>query len=153
MYKKHLFWGIMSNFKETLEELLIINGYDQKTFAEKLQISDSCITNYIHNGTNPSVEHLVIIAEFFKCSTDFLLGREELNDKLSFKKCPPFAERMRDLPKYFNCNVKEFYTKAKIARSSYFRWKKGERYPSLDNVIRIADAFDCRVDFILGRES
>lgn len=143
----------MSNFKETLEELLVINGYDQKTFSEKIKISDSCITNYIHNGTNPSIENLVKIADFFNCSTDFLLGREELNDKMSFKECPPFAERMHDLPKHFHCSVQEFYTKAKIARSSYFRWKNGERMPKLDNVIQIADEFDCRVDFILGRES
>ncbi|MDE6690367.1 MAG: XRE family transcriptional regulator [Clostridia bacterium] len=143
----------MSNIKETLEELLVVNGYNQKTFAEKARLNESCVTNYIHDGTPPSVDHLVKIAEFFNCSTDFLLGREELNDKLSFKQCPLFCERLRELPKLFGCNNEEFCKKARIARSSYFRWKNGERCPSLDNIIRIAEALDCRVDFILGRES
>lgn len=143
----------MSNISETLEELLIINGYNQKTFAEKAQINESCITRYIRNGKSPSIEILVKIADFFHCSTDFLLGREELNDKLNFKECPPFCERLRELPEIFRCNNKEFYNKAGIAKSSYFRWKNGERYPSLDNVMHIADELDCRVDFILGRES
>lgn len=143
----------MSNISETLEELLIINGYTQKTFAEKANLKEACISRYIHLGTPPALDILIYIADFFNCSTDFLLGREEFKDNLTFKKCPPFSERMRDLPKYFKCSVKEFYEKAKIARSSYFRWKNGERVPKLDNIIRIADEFDCRVDFILGRES
>lgn len=143
----------MSNISETLAELILINGYTQKTFAQEANLKESCVSRYIHLGTPPTIDILICIADFFNCSTDFLLGREELNDKMSFKKCPPFAERMRDLPKYFHCSVQEFYTKAKIARSSYFRWKNGERIPKLDNVIQIADEFDCRVDFILGRES
>lgn len=143
----------MSNISETLAELILLNGYTQKTFSEKANITRVCISRYIHHGTSPTIDILIRIADFFNCSTDFLLGREEFNNELSFKKCPPFSERMRDLPKYFNCNAKEFYTKAKIAKSSYFRWKSGERAPKLDNVIQIADELDCRVDFILGRES
>lgn len=30
-------------------------------------------------------------------------------------------------------------------------WKCGERLPSAENLIRLADYFDCSVDYLLGR--
>ena len=30
-------------------------------------------------------------------------------------------------------------------------WKNGERMPSADNLITLADYFDCSVDYLLGR--
>lgn len=30
-------------------------------------------------------------------------------------------------------------------------WKSGERLPSAENLIRLADYFDCSIDYLLGR--
>lgn len=143
----------MSNISETLEELIITNGYTQKTFAEKAKINESCITRYIRNKTTPTVDILVVIADFFNCSTDFLLGREEFNDKLSFNACAPFCERIIFLKNFLKLTDKQFYDTAEITKSRYFDWKNGSCKPSLYNIIKIADKFGLRVDFILGRES
>ncbi|MDE5943011.1 MAG: helix-turn-helix transcriptional regulator, partial [Clostridia bacterium] len=39
-----------------------------------------------------------------------------------------------------------------ISKGCYYEWLSGKRQATLENVIKLADRFDCRVDFILGRE-
>ena len=141
----------MSNFSERLDELIFDKGLSINEFAQAIGINASSISNYLNNTRLPTVANLVCIADFFQCSTDFLLGREE-QQNLTFKPCPPFSERIDAFLKEVNCEPHDFYTTKKFSKSRYFEWKKGTRQPSLDNMIRLAEAFDCRVDFILGRE-
>ncbi len=143
----------MQSFSEILKELLEEHGLSNKDFSEITGICEACLTLYIKHGTSPSVKHLITIADYFKCSTDFLLGKEEYKENLVFKQCPPFNERILFLENYMNYKPKNFYTKDGISKSGYFDWKGGKRQPALDNVIALANICKCRVDFILGRES
>lgn len=143
----------MQSFGEILKELLEENNLINKQFSEISGISEACLTLYIKHGTTPSVKHLIKIADYFKCSTDFLLGKEEYKERLIFKPCPPFKERIIFLENYMNYKPKDFYSKDGIYKSRYFDWKSGKRQPALDNVITLATICKCRVDFILGRES
>ena len=142
----------MSNFGERLEELIIEQNMDKKTFANKVGINATCISHFILGKHAPTVASLVKIADYFNCSTDFLLGREEENRNLTFKKCPPFCEQLLFLKEKFNYRPDDIYTDTEIAKTSYYNWLDGKQ-PTLDNIIRLANLFDCRVDFILGRES
>ena len=38
-----------------------------------------------------------------------------------------------------------------ISDSMIARWKSGERSPSLENLLAIADYFDVSIDYLLGR--
>lgn len=143
----------MSNLSEILDELIQENNLERKAFAEHIGISESRITDYIRNGKFPTVENIIKIADYFHCSTDFLLGREEQHDNLTFKICPPFRQQIVFLKNEFGGKVSKFVEKAKIVRSSYFNWASGKYIPSLDNVICLANNLDRRVDYILGRES
>ena len=143
----------MSKFVERLDDLLKEQEFNQKTFAENVGISEGSISFYLREIHIPTVEHLVKIADYFQCSTDFLLGREEGNRQLTFKRCPPFCEQIVKLKDEFGGKVKHFVERAQIARSSYFNWACGKYIPSLDNIITLAENLGCRVDYILGRES
>ena len=141
----------MSNIAERLEELIFESNLNNKMLAKAINISESCITQYIKHGDLPTVENLLKIADYFKCSTDFLLGFEE-KQNLVFKKCPPFNEQINFLLNYFDRKQSFIYTNTEISRSRFFEWKKGVRFPSLDSVIKLAELFGCRIDFVLGRE-
>lgn len=143
----------MSKLSESIFELMSENGLDQKTFAAKVGISASRMTDYIKHEKLPTVENLIKIADYFHCSTDFLLGREEYNPHEKFQTPVPFRERIGFLRKYFNKTLKQIYADTDIPKSSYYEWIKGESEPSLDNIIKFADLFQCRVDFVLGRET
>lgn len=143
----------MTKFAGILEELIFESGKDHKTIATELEISASCLTDYIKHETLPNISNLIKIADYFQRSTDFLLGREEDNKTLAFKSCPPFSERLEVLIQKYNCTSYKIYTKAEVPKSRYYDWKNGKRVPTVENIIKLADFFDCRVDFILGRES
>ena len=142
----------MSEFGERLGELLFENNLNEKQFAEKLGICVSSVSVYLQGKSLPTVESLVKIADYFKCTTDFLLGREEESKVRKFKPCPPFSEQILFLKKHFKCSAYKIYHNTKIAKTSYYEWVGGERQPKVENVINLADIFECSVDFVLGRE-
>ena len=143
----------MSEFVERLNELINEQDLNQKMFAEKVGISEGSISLYLQDKHIPTVAHLIKMADFFHCSTDFLLGREEENARLTFKPVPPFSKQIVKLKNEFGGIVNHFVAKAKIARSSYFNWASSKYVPSLDNILSLANNLDCRVDYILGREA
>ena len=63
------------HFSETLSELMFERGnMTAKTLAGQLHITAPTLTRYLHAQRTPTVENLVRIADYFACSTVFLLG-------------------------------------------------------------------------------
>ena len=143
----------LSKFGETVKELMDERNLNGKQLGLEIGVAGPTITRYIQGKHLPEINILTLIADYFNCSTDFLLGREPDNQNLKFKKCPPFTEQIEFLAKYFCPTFDAFYTKAKIHESTFYEWKSGSSVPTLESIIKIADTFDCRVDFVLGRES
>ena len=73
----------MSKFAEKLSELALESQLNQKMLAEKIEISETSLSHYLQDKHAPTVESLIKIADFFRCSTDYLLGREEDNGELN----------------------------------------------------------------------
>ena len=144
---------ILSKFSEMLGELIFDNGLTAKSFAEALKTEPSTITRYLRGERVPSAENLVAIADYFQCSTDFLLGRTEENRERTFKPCPPFGKQIEFLKDHFKCSSYKIYHGTGISKSRYYDWKNGKRAPTVDNIVRLAERFECSTDFILGRES
>lgn len=65
-------------FKERLKEL-IDEKCDGKqiVLARGTGLAHSVISSYFVRGSIPSADQLVKLADFFGCSTDYLLGRED----------------------------------------------------------------------------
>lgn len=143
----------MSKLSETLQELLNEQNSDCKTLAENIGISASRITDYIKHDKLPTVENLIKLADYFNCSTDYLLGREYEQTHEKYKTPAPFSERLQFLKKLYGYTHKEIYSAEGISNSRYFEWLNGKRQPSVDSVIALADFFGCSVDFVLGREN
>lgn len=143
----------MSKLSETLSDLISDGGLNLKETATRIGIPSSALTYYLNGEREPTVETIVKIADYYNCSVDFLLGRETEKQNLTFKTCPPFSEQLAFLKNYFKCSSYRFYNGTKISKSAYYSWLRGAHQPTLENVIDLADELDCRVDFILGRES
>lgn len=69
---------------DNIKNLRVLNGYNQVEFAKKLNISKQCVSNWENGNVMPSVDMLVKIAECFNVSTEYLLGRCDL-DVISVK--------------------------------------------------------------------
>ena len=60
-----------------LKELRIERGYTQKELAEGIQTTADSIYSWEKGRSEPSIETLAKLADFFECSIDYLMGRED----------------------------------------------------------------------------
>ena len=67
----------MLALNENIKKLRTSRGLNQVEFAKTLGISKQCVSNWENDNVMPSIEMLVKMANFFKVSTDSILGRNE----------------------------------------------------------------------------
>lgn len=72
-------------FSEKIRELRKEKGLTQKELALVLDISCSCYAGYEQGYREPDLKILEKIADFFQCSIDYLLGREDDLGVISIK--------------------------------------------------------------------
>ena len=61
---------------ERIRILRTTRGVNQVQLAQALHVSKQAVSNWENNYILPSVEMLVVIADYFGVSTDNLLGRD-----------------------------------------------------------------------------
>ncbi|MFD2617922.1 helix-turn-helix domain-containing protein [Terrilactibacillus laevilacticus] len=85
-----------------IRNLREIAGYSQKELAEKLNISNVQLSRYESNNRKPDPDTLILIADFFQVTTDYLLGRtdqvREFNFTYSSDQDIKFINRIRQFP-------------------------------------------------------
>lgn len=69
---------MINGLPERLKELRQINRLTQKDVAERLGLSPSIISGYETGERTPSVEIILSLSYLYKCSTDYLLGKESM---------------------------------------------------------------------------
>ena len=65
-----------------IKMLRMARGLNQVELAKKLSVTKQTVSNWENDNIQPSIDMLERIADFFNVSTDYLLGRENL-DKIS----------------------------------------------------------------------
>lgn len=70
---------MIRGFGERLQTLRKSKGLSQKQVADAVGISASVISNYESSERTPSLENLIALAGFYRCSTDYLLGIEKID--------------------------------------------------------------------------
>ena len=73
--------GDNMKFGDRLRELLELHNLSQKQLGERLNIAPSTIGNYVRNIREPDHSTLIVFADYFNVSVDFLLGNSS-NSKL-----------------------------------------------------------------------
>ena len=88
---------------EQIKLLRLARGINQVELADALSVTKQSVSNWENNNIQPSIEILIKLADFFKVSTDYLLGREnetQLNvSGLSQKEIQHLALLVNDLTK------------------------------------------------------
>lgn len=67
---------MISGLPEKLKNMRKKYNLSQRQVARKLNVSPSIISSYETGERTPSVENILALASIYRCSTDFLLGRE-----------------------------------------------------------------------------
>lgn len=68
---------MIHSLNENIRELRQSIGISQVDLANALHVSKQCVSNWENDNVQPSVEMLVKLADYFRVSTDQLLGRSD----------------------------------------------------------------------------
>lgn len=64
-------------FEDRLKKMRIAKGLNMKQAAKEMGLSYTTYVGYEKNEREPNSETLSLLADFFSCSTDYLIGRSE----------------------------------------------------------------------------
>lgn len=67
----------MATFAERLKQLREERGLSQEKVGKQIDVSRYAVYTYEKEKAFPTVEGLMILADFFEVSTDYLLGRSD----------------------------------------------------------------------------
>ena len=101
----------------------------------------------------PTLRNLVKLADYFGYSTDYLLGLEQEQTRLTFQACKPFPQRFQEILQYFSVSRYRLEQITGIAESALYYWAKGQKCPTVENILLVCEKLDCRVDFFIGRSN
>lgn len=91
-------------FHERIKELRLALKMNQVEFANKLNITKQCVSNWENAYIQPSVDMLIKIAKTFSVSTDWLLGLDSQDSldvsELSLDEIMHLQNIINDLKKY-----------------------------------------------------
>jgi len=84
----------LSNFKESLAELMLERGLTHISLGNAIGVANSNIHGWKTGKHSLKLSTAIKLAEYFECSLEFLLGRTEIRLNFTPQKCPPFYERL-----------------------------------------------------------
>lgn len=70
------------NTSERIKELRILNSLSQADLADEIKISQSAIAKIEIGKNEPTAITLTKLADYFKVTTDYILGREEEDGRI-----------------------------------------------------------------------
>lgn len=141
----------LKNFAERLQDLIIENEINPPILADAIGVASTTITRYLTAKKCPSVEVVVKIADYFNCSTDYILALNDDSTAYKFRKCPPFGQQLKYLFEKQQKTQYSFKKQKRISQSVLYYWLHDVYMPSIYNIIKLSEFFECTVDYVLGR--
>ena len=66
---------MMISFKDRLKELRLEKNLTQTDLAKVVNMSKMAISHWEKGNSEPSINQLIILSEFFEVSVDYLIGK------------------------------------------------------------------------------
>lgn len=136
---------------ERINELLMIKGTDNKTFAKAMDVNVSTVSRWRKNTKYMRLSQIVKVADFFGCSLDFLVGRTETMIDFQPCPCPPFYPHLRELLAQKGISRNQINRETRVKSSHFVDWKRGAD-PHILSLLELSDYLDLSLDVLVGRE-
>lgn len=147
---------LIKSFSERFNELIIYAETTPKKMSADLNHNIHDIYHW-KSGTArfmPSLKNIIMLADYFNCSIEFLLGIDDEN-KLPHpkKQLPDFGAHFKKVLKEKGSNLYRLSLLAGCKNTSpYYDWINGKSTPRIDSLYKISKVLDCSIDYLLGRE-
>ncbi|MDE6606068.1 MAG: helix-turn-helix transcriptional regulator [Clostridia bacterium] len=144
---------ILSNFSETLAELISMHSTNTVKLEEQTNIDCTSFSKYLNKKVIPTLPYAIAIADFFGCSLDYLFGLTNEYKKRTYLSCQPFFQSFQEILKSHNCTRYRISKDLGIHNNTLTDWFYGRRIPSIDSLIKISEYFGCSLDELVGRKA
>ncbi len=67
----------MIDISKKIKDLRLERNLKQKEVASAISIATNTLSQFENNKGRPSLEVLTLLADFFECTVDYLIGRED----------------------------------------------------------------------------
>ncbi len=141
----------MSNYSERINDLMFERKISPEELSAVIGVSVSTIYRWKNGETDLMLNNLVALADYFHCSTDFLMGRSEDMSDLTPRVCPPFPQRIREVMREAGITTYKLRNTTRFDGKYFQKWDRGAQ-PSSSTLADLADYFECSVDYLIGRE-
>ena len=141
----------MSKLPIRLKEYMDEREIDQSDLASAINVERSNISEFLSDKHTPSFDCFVKMLYFFNCSADYLLGLVELHTEEILHPVPPFKDRLRTMLKERKVTQAQLISDLPVSSAVPYKWLSGINEPSIESLIRLAEFFECSVDYLIGR--
>mgnify|MGYP000897822203 FL=1 len=141
---------VLARFSERLKELMADNGLNTLSLEKATGCTNSNISKWLHCKKAPTLNSLIILSDFFECSLDYLTGRSDDMSRGTITNVSTFKDRLTALIQSSGKTVFRISKEIPIPNSQLYKFLKGQT-PTLLTLYRIAEYFDCSIDYLAGR--
>lgn len=146
----------LESFSKELNNLMTLEGISKRSLALQTGLQRKSIINWISGRFYPRYDALLVLAKYFKVSTDFLLGIDSednlgrVNDVKPENLQPVFKQRLNSLMNLNNMTAYRLSKEIKIGQSTITKWTRYDSMPEVDALIKLSQVFNVAVDYLLG---
>lgn len=141
----------LEKFAERMKDLISENLTGVTQVGLEIGLGETNLSRYANARSAPTLSAAVRIADYFNVTLDYLFGLADGSREQTFGTCPPFYKRLDEVLGELNVTKYRLTKLTGIAESNIRYWRQGKTEPSIESVIKIAEALGCTVDFLVGR--
>lgn len=142
---------IVEKFKLTFKELIEQKGIGICKLAKELNTSRFVIHKWLTEAKDMRLKALLNIADYFRCSVDYLCGRTDVYIEYVPKEVPKFSDRLKYVLAECNKSAYRMFKDTKIVPSQLHKWTYNT-HPMLINLEIMAKYLGISIDYLIGRE-
>ncbi|MCM1289459.1 MAG: helix-turn-helix domain-containing protein [Corallococcus sp.] len=142
---------MLEKFAERLSWLMFDKKLSSVELTSILGCGHTTINRYLKGNRLPKTEFVIRIADYFNCTTDYLLGLEEESYFCTFHKCPLFHKHFENVLNKCTMSPLSLHELTQIPLSAIYYWLDGTYLPTIDKIVQISETLNCSVDYLLGR--
>ena len=142
----------MSVFVEMRKVFIEAGNLSVTALAKKIGVTRETASNIVNEAHMPSTKAFVALIEYFNCSADYLLGRIDIPKEDSFRAVKPIGKILKQCLKDSGKTEVKLQDDLHLSSSLTYKWLNDKSTPTVINYLKLAEYFDCSIDYLLGRE-
>ena len=137
-------------FIDVLRDYSERNDLTITEFAANIGVTEACVSKWLHKKNFPSFQYIIKVADYIKCSLDYLLGQTDKKEYTPALHPVGFKDRLSDLVKESGKTDSFIAQTCNFQKSNFPKWRKGVN-PKPEILISLSAFFNVSIDYLVGR--